>query len=302
MNLTPKVKVIIAVIVVALIWGTTFLGIKISVETIPPWFVAGLRQLIAAIILLVFLLMTKRLKWIGRENFLRQIILSTLMLVCANGLTTVAESSVSSSLASLISSLSPVLVFFGSLILGLEKFSYKAAGGLLLALFGAVLIFWNGIADLANPQYRQGVLVMCLSITGWAAGTVYTKKSHYPNDNIFLNLFYQFAFAGVVQVVIALLFYKNHHFEAWSWQSISAMLYLAVFGSVVAFFAFNYALKSLKPTQISMLSYVNTVIAIFLGWLVLNEKITLKFLLATAFIITGMLVMNYKKSKADNAD
>lgn len=291
-------RLIIAVLTVALVWGTTFLGIKIGVETIPPWFVAGLRQLLASLILLLFLLFSRKLKWIGWKNFGIQIILSSLMLIVANGLTTVAETSISSSLTSLISSLSPILVFVGSTAFGLEKFSGRALTGILMGFSGVVFIFWDGLKDLGNPEYVTGILLLFLSISGWAAGTIFTKKINYKNDNLFLNLFYQFAFAGVVQTLFAFIFSADHDFSNWSVRSILATVYLALFGSVAAYFAFNYALKKLQPSKVAMLSYVNTIIAIFLGWLVLDEKISLKFILATMLIISGVFVMNYRKLKA----
>ena len=114
-------KLILALLTVAVFWGTTFLGIRIAVETIPPWFVAGIRQFIAAIILGIFLLFSKNLKWIGWENLRIQIILASLMLIVANGMTTVAEEHLSSSLASLISASSPLVIFIGSIFFWTSK-------------------------------------------------------------------------------------------------------------------------------------------------------------------------------------
>ncbi len=287
-------KSIIAIFTVAIVWGTTFLGIKIGVETVPPWFVAGLRQFLAALILLPFLLFKKNLKWIGWKNFRIQITLSSLMLIGANGLTTVAETNLTSSLTSLISALSPVFIFIGSIVIGMEKFTFRTLIGLLMGFFGIVFIFWDGLKDLANPDYRIGVFVLVLAILSWAIGTIYTKKLHITNNNIFLNLFYQFAFAGIIQLIFAVLFSEKIDVESWSEKSISAILYLAVFGSVTAFFAYHYLLKTFRPTQVSILSYVNTIISIFLSWLILTETISQKFIIATALIICGVFVINYK--------
>ena len=199
-------KTIIAILIVALVWGTTFLGIKIGVETVPPWFVAGFRQLLASLILLPVLLFTKNLKWIGWKNFRIQLTLSSLLLIGANGLTTVAEKNLTSSLASLISALSPVFIFIGSMIIGMEKFTIRTLIGLLMGFFGVVFIFWDGLRELANPDYRNGLIVMILALLCWASGTIYTKKLHVQNNNLFLNLFYQFAWAGIVQLILAFTF------------------------------------------------------------------------------------------------
>ena len=295
-NLLPlkDLKLTLAILTVAIVWGTTFLSIRVAVETIPGWFVAGIRQFLAAIIMLFILLYRKEFKWIGWKNLSYQLIFSTLMLIVANGMTTVAEENVTSSLASLISACSPIIVFLGSVAIGLQKFSLRALLGLILCFSGILFIFWDGIEDLANPDYRTGVFYLLIAIFGWASGTIFTKKLSIQSSNISLNLFYQFIFAGVVQIGFAFLFSGHYNFENWSTKSIAAMIYLAVFGSVAAFFAFHYALTKISAVQVSILSYVNTIISIFLSWLILNENISAKFLLAALLIIGGVFMINYK--------
>lgn len=295
-----NIKLLIAVILVAIVWGTTFLGIRVAVETIPGWFVAGIRQFIAGIIMLIILLFRKELKWIGWKNFSSQIIIATLMLIFANGMTTVAEENLTSSLASLISASTPILVFIGSLIIGLQKFTIKGLIGILMCFSGILFIFWDGIQDLANPEYRSGIILMFCAICGFASGTLFSKKIKINTENITLNLFYQFMFAGIVQIILAFIFSKEYNFENWSTKSLLSMLYLAIFGSVITFYAFHYALSKISPVQVSILSYINTIIAILLGWLVLNEEITLKFIIAACFIITGVFITNYKPGMFGN--
>lgn len=287
-------KLIFAVLTVAIVWGTTFLAIRVAVETIPAWFVAGIRQFLASVIMLFVLLSRKEFKWIGWKSLGYQIIFSSLMLVVANGMTTVAEETVSSSLASLISACSPILVFLGSVAIGLQKFSFRALTGVLLCFSGVVFIFWDGLKDLANPDYRMGMIFLLCAITGWASGTIFTKKLNIQSGNITLNLFYQFLFAGIVQIILAFLFSKDYNFGNWTIKSISAMVYLSVFGSVAAFFAFHYALTKISPVQVSIMAYINTIIAIFLGWLIMDEQISFKFILAAIFIICGVFIINYK--------
>ncbi len=287
-------KLLFAVLTVAIVWGTTFLAIRVAVETIPAWFVAGIRQILAALIMFLILVYKKQFRWIGWKSLKFQIIFSILMLVIANGMTTVAEETVSSSLASLINAASPILVFLGSVAIGLQKFSYRALTGVLLCFSGILFIFWDGLKDLANPDYKMGIIFLFCAIAGWASGTIFTKKLNIQTGNISLNLFYQFLFAGVVQIIFAFIFSDHYNFEDWTLKSISAMLYLAVFGSVAAFFAFHYALTKISPVQVSIMAYVNTIIAIFLGWLILDETISAKFIIATVLIILGVFIINYK--------
>lgn len=243
----------------------------------------------------MFLILTyrKEFKWIGWRSLKYQLIFSLLMLVIANGMTTVAEEEVTSSLTSLISACSPILVFFGSMALGLQKFSWRAFTGVVLCFSGILFIFWDGINDLKNPDYALGILFLFIAIAGWASGTIFTKKLNIQSGNISLNLFYQFAFAGIIQIIFAFLFSEDYNFGNWSLKNISAMLYLSCFGSVAAFFAFHYALTKVSPVQVSILAYINTVISIFLSWLILDEKISAKFIIAAILIIVGVFVINY---------
>lgn len=288
-------KLTFAILTVAVVWGTTFLGIRIAVESVPPWFVAGIRQLVAAVLLIVILLYHKELKWIGWKNFRIQILFSILMLIVANGMTTVAEEHISSSLASLITASSPILIFIGSIFIGLEKFTFRSLLGIILGFGGIILIFKDGLHDLANPDYLWGLVAIFIGVVGWSLGSIFTKKLHLQNQNISLNLFYQFLVAAVVQIIFGFLFSKEIAVSSWSLKSIAAIVYLGIFGSVAAYYAFHYALKKVSPTQISLLSYVNTIIAIFLGWLILDEKISAEFLASTVLIILGVFITNYKK-------
>jgi drug/metabolite transporter (DMT)-like permease len=288
-------KLTLAILTVAVVWGTTFLSIRVAVETIPAWFVAGIRQFLAAVIMLFILLYRKQFQWIGWKNLGYQLIFSSLMLIMANGLTTVAEETLTSSLTSLMSATSPIVVFLGSVAIGLQKFTIRAMIGLLMCFGGILFIFWDGINDLANPDYRFGIFLLFIAIAGWASGTIFTKKMNIQSKNISLNLFYQFAFGGIIQIIFAFLFTDNYNFENWSVKSISAMLYLSVFGSVAAFFAYHYALTKVSPVQVSILAYINTIISIFLSWLILNEEISAKFITAAILIILGVFVINYNR-------
>lgn len=295
MSQKKELKLILAMVVVAVVWGTTYLGIRIAVETIPGWYVAGIRQVIASIILLTILLYKRQFKWVGWRNLIRQMIVSSLMIVIANGMTTVAEETIPSGLTSLLTSLSPLVVFIGSLIVGLDKPSLKGFVGVILGFSGVVFIFRDGVGELLNPNYLTGVSFLAIAITGWAAGSIYAKKFAVKADNIFLDLFYQFTFAAVVQLIIAYVFLPPADTTQWSLLSLGAVAYLGVFGSIIAFFCYHYALKRVSATEVSILSYFNTIIAIFLGWLILSEAITYDLLIATALIILGVFITNYRK-------
>lgn len=290
-------KLVFALAGVAIIWGTTYLGIRVAVQTIPPWFVAAMRQSIATVILLIILLRKNELSWKGWPYARRQMLLSSLMIVGANGLTTVAEQTVPSGLTSLLTSLSPLFVFLASVAIGLQKPSLKGFAGVIIGFLGVAFIFREGISELLDPNYQTGIMFLGFAISGWTIGTLYIKKNNQKSDNIFHDLFYQFAFSAVVQFVLAFIFSADSDMSHWSLNSMLAVAYLAIFGSVIAFFCYHYALKKVSATDVSMLNYFNTIIALFLGWLILNEAITTDIIIATVLIILGLFITNYKVKK-----
>ncbi|RZL59225.1 MAG: permease, partial [Pedobacter sp.] len=271
----PKIdlKLIVALTGVALIWGTTYLGIRVAVESIPAWYVTAIRQTIASLIILVILIKQRELKWIGWSSFKRQILLSILMVVIANGMTTVAEKTIPSGLTSLINATSPLLVFLGCVFLGIQKPSLRGFIGVFIGFLGIVFIFRDGISDLMEPNYRNGILSLVIAVSGWTIGTIYSKKHSGKPQYIFLNLFYQFVFSAIVQFGLALVFSGKADVSSWKIESIFAAVYLAIFGSVLGYFCYHYALKKVSASEVSILTYFNTVIAIFLGWLILNEHV-----------------------------
>lgn len=295
MTQKPDLKLFFSLVIVGIVWGTTYLGIRIAVETIPPWFITSIRQGIAALIVLTILLSRKQLSWIGWDNLKYQLIPSLLMIVLANGFTTIAEQTVPSGLTSIMSALSPVVIFICSILFRIQRPSWKGLIGILLGFLGVVFIFRNGLGDILDPNYKTGILFLSIAILSWSIGTVYSKKHTHKSTNIALNLFYQFSISAIIQLVLAIILSSKTDVSAWSFRSVFAVLYLAVFGSVLAFFCYHYALKRVTAVQISILNYVNTIIAVFLGWLLLNETITTDFIIATALIILGVFIINYKK-------
>ena len=292
-----KTKLYLALFCVAFFWGTTFLAIRVGVETIPPFLLAGIRNLIAGSIIFIYLLSQKKLERVNPRQFLQALILSMLMIVLANGLTTYAEKYITSGLASLISTLSPFCVLVLNLILGHEKLSLKTVIGILLGMFGIFLIYQSSLNDLLIPEYRQGIFAILLAILAWAIGTIITKKGSSNSLTMLMNVCVQMLIAGVILTSFQLYITPTISVESWSTKSIIGMIYLALFGSVVGYVAFSYLISQLPSTKVTVLSYVNVVVALFLGWLILDEIITGRIIIAAAFIIGGVIIVNYRKTK-----
>lgn len=292
-----KTKLYLALFCVAFFWGTTFLAIRVGVETIPPFILAGIRNLISGSIIFIFLGFQKKLERISLRQFGRALLLALLMIVLANGLTTYSEKYITSGLASLISTLSPFFVLVLNLILGNEKLSVKTTLGIALGMLGIFLIYQNSLADLLNPNYRWGVFALLLAVLAWSVGTIITKKGSVNALSMLMNVSLQMLIAGIL--LTAIQFYLTPEFSTvnWSLNSILALVYLAIFGSVVGYVAYSYLISQMPSTKVSVLAYVNLVVALFLGWLILDETITTRIILAASLIVLGVIVVNYKKAK-----
>lgn len=290
-----KTKLYLSVFCVAFFWGTTFLGIRIGLETIPPFILAGLRNFISGFLILLYILFTKKFEVLTISQIFRAFVLSILMIVLANGLTTYSEKYITSGLASLISTLSPFFVLVLNLLLGNEKLSVKTVLGILLGMFGIFLIYQNNLVELLNPEYRIGIFAILLAVFAWAVGTIVTKKGQRKPAGMLMNVCTQMFFAAIMLTILQFQLTPTFSTENWSVRSISAIVYLAVFGSVVGYIAYSYLMTQWPSTKVAVLSYVNVVVALFLGWLVLDESITLRIVIATLLIICGVIIVNLKK-------
>jgi drug/metabolite transporter (DMT)-like permease len=164
-------------------------------------------------------------------------------------------------------------------------------------MFGIFLIYQNSLSDLLNPEYRQGVFAILIAVLMWAIGTIITKKGSENSLTMLMNVSVQMIIAGIILTVIQFILTPTISTDNWSLRSVLAMVYLAIFGSVVGYVAYSYLITQMSSTKVSVLSYVNVVVALFLGWLILDETITSRIIIAASLIIGGVFIVNYKKAK-----
>lgn len=290
-----KTKLYLSIFCVGFFWGTTFLGIRIGVETIPPFLVSGMRNLVAGSLIMIYLFVAKKTECIQLHHLVRAFILALLMIVIGNGLTTYAEKYISSGLTSLISTLSPLVVLLFNLVLGYEKLSLKTVAGIFLGLFGMYLLYENNMSDFMKPEYRKGVGALLLAIVAWSAGTLVTKRAKSNPLGMLMNVSLQMLIAGTILFGLHLGIHSSIQPSVWSSRSIAAVIYLALFGSLIGYVAYNYLMTQWSSTRVTVLAYVNVVIALFFGWLILDETITSRIILATTVIVSGVVLVNYKK-------
>ena len=301
MKALTSVKLSLAIFGVSFFWGTTYLAIRIAVQTIPPVYVVGLRHFMAGIILLIYLTISKKFVLPSWQRLLGNVILASLMLILANGLTTYGEKTIPSGLTALLTTLSPLMVLTINISSGKEKFSLKVALGVFLGLLGMILLFYNSLNQLMEPAYRTGIICILIAIACWSIGTVYSKSINRENNHIFVDLCIQMLFAGTTVLLGGLISKTPLTIQTWETTHILAVFYLTFFGSLAGFVSYLYALGKLPSTTVSVFTYFNVVVALFLGWLILDEQISNRLLVSTALILAGVIIANYKKKNAEPA-
>lgn len=280
----------LALAAICLIWGTTYTAIKYAVRDFPPYMLVGIRQTAAGLILLSWAFMTGRVRaaafppgmldadmpaspLTGRYVF-RQVLTGLCTITGGNGFITWGMQHVPSGLASVIGSLTPVVVVLINLgWKGSERINGRIIAGVLLGFGGLGLIFHHGWADFMNPLYRLGILGCFASCFTWSLGTVMSKRWNDPRVPPSLNAGIQITAGGLGGFVLSGLFDVSHQIrhtpESWA-----AVIYLAVIGSAVAFTLYMFTLRHLSATVSSLYTYINPIVAILLGWLVLGEHLS----------------------------
>jgi len=276
-------------IAVCIIWGTTYLAIRIGVEHIPPMLFAGLRWIIAGIIFVTFLkIKGKKLPAI---KYLLPISVAGISLIgFGNGLVVTGEQFIGSGLAALLLTTVPFwVVGIEAFIPSGPKMNFIIISGLLLGLFGISLIFNGDWAQLLDPSYLLGVLCMLGAVIAWSFGTVYSKYKK-ASVHPLMSAAVQMLIAGTLQAVLGLVLGEAADVSLHA-NGILSFFYLVVAGSIFGYSSYIYAIEHLPLSLVSTYAYINPVIALFLGWLVLDEKLNLAIVIAAAVIIIGVIIV-----------
>lgn len=283
----------LALAVVCLVWGTTYFAIRVGVEHFPPFLFSGIRQVIAGGIMLLVLKISGKLQ-LHRSDIINQSVLGLLMVALGNGVIGWSERFISSGLAALICSLIPVFVVVISFVLGFDrqKQHILIIVGLLLGCMGIALIFRDNLADLTNKEYFTGMLMAFGACLAWAYGSVISKYRLKASSNIFQSAALQLFTGGLVLFVLSALLDDYSELQYITPDSIWALVYLIVVGSLIAYTAFVYALKHLPIGISSLYAYINPLIALVLGAALLNEKMTAYTFFALLTTLAGVYCIN----------
>jgi drug/metabolite transporter (DMT)-like permease len=290
--------VILAFGLVYLFWGSTYLGIDIAVQSIPPALMCGVRFSIAGVIMLAVCALTGRKIFYSPRQILRAGTVGVLLLMGGNLTLSYAELSVSSGLAALILASTPMwFLVLDSLLLGDHHISGRGKAGLALGILGLFVLFYPRLTSSTALGHRElwASITLIAGSFSWALGSVLSKRWQSGMD-VFTATGWQMTAAGASNFIFALLagdFSRVH----WTARGIGATLYLVVCGSWIGYTAYIWLLKHIPTSKVSTYAYVNPVVAVFLGWLVLHEKVDRFILTGSAIVVLSVILVTSAKVK-----
>ncbi|MPZ18670.1 MAG: EamA family transporter [Luteitalea sp.] len=279
-----------AFLAVCLIWSTTYLGIKIALETIPPFLLGGTRFVVSGMILV--LLVRARGVSLPRPSTWPSFALAGLLLLgVGNGGVMFAEQVVSSGMAAVTVATTPFwMVGIGALVPHGERITRRAVAGLILGFIGVLLLAGADLQAGMTSGSLSGLLTLEVACAGWAAGTVLSKRRH-TDQNPFGAAAIQMLAGGAVMLLLSTVL-GEWRLVSFTARTVTALVYLTIAGSLVGFACYVYALRHLPVSTVSLYAYVNPVLAVALGALLLSEPVTLTMILAMILILAGMAVVS----------
>lgn len=289
---------IVAFAAVYVLWGSTYLGIRFALETLPPFLMAGARFLIAGVILYGW----ARAQGIPRPkpvHWRSAAIVGGLLLAVGNGGVVFAEQRVPSSLVALLIAGTPLwMTMLDWLVGGAVRPSLQVAIGLVAGLFGVVILIGPGTLAGAGGVDPVGGAVVLLASFSWASGSLYSRRAPLPDSPI-LATGMEMLSGGVLLFAAGVLFGELGQLDPSriSLRSMLAVAYLIVAGSLVGFTAYIWLLRNTTPARATTYAYVNPVVAVILGWAFADEPVTVRMAIAGAVIVGALVLITRARAR-----
>src|ERR1700722_15861992 len=287
--------VILAFGLVYLFWGSTYLAIDIAVQTIPPALMCGVRFSIAGVVMLAVCAATGRRIFYSAKQIALAGVVGLLLLMGGNLTLSYAELSVSSGLAALIVAITPLwFLVLDSLLLGHHRISGRGKAGLVLGILGLFVLGWPELESrsLGHRELWASISLIAGSFL-WALGSVLSKRWQSGMD-VFSATGWQVTAAGAANFLFALM---NRDFSkvTWTTRGVTATLYLVVCGSWIGYTAYIWLLEHVPTSKVSTYAYVNPVVAVFLGWLVLHERVDRFIVMGSVIVVLSVVLVTSAK-------
>lgn len=293
-----RLRLMAAFAVVYIVWGSTYLGIRIGVADIPPALLSGIRNTVAGLVLMAIAVARGQTLPKQPREWLHALIMGVLLVTLGNGLVTWGEVYVQSNQAALIAITSALWVaWFGTFGPKGHPLSARAKSGLAIGLVGAVLMLLPG--KQFTFEHFGAQLAILLSTVCWGMGVIYGRSYSVSVTPLMLSGMLLFLGGGVL-VIIGLAAGESSHWH-WSLPSMGALIYLTVFGSCIAYSTYIWLIHHTTPDKLGTTAYVNPAIALVLGWVVLGEKVEAVRLLGMLVILVGVILVTtrfgYRRKK-----
>ena len=294
-----RFAIVLAFGLVYFFWGSTYLAIDIAVERIPPALMCGLCFLIAGVCMLAFCGARGRTVWYNRRQLGRMAAVGVLLLMGGNLTLSYAEKYVASGLAALIVAVTPLwFLVLDTLLLGDHHVAPRGKAGLALGVVGLVVLLWPNLTT--TTSFGRVQLWASISLLGgsfsWALGSVLAKRWKSADVDPFSATAWQMIAAGLANLLFAA---GAHDFSkvVWTPRGIGATLYLVVCGSWIGYTAYIWLLEHVPTSKVSTYAYVNPVVAVFLGWLILHERVDRFILAGSAIVVLSVILVTSAKVK-----
>jgi drug/metabolite transporter (DMT)-like permease len=258
---------------------------------------AGIRFVSAAIIIFVFTFSTGKFKKSTTKQLINAGIVGFLFLTVGNGCAVWALQYIDSGFASLLISTQPLILIFMLYFLEKKPILPKSIIGVIVGMIGIYLLINQDSLDL-SAEKTQGIIAIFIALLCWGYGSIFVTKADLPKGS-FVNTGYQMLFGGLMMLIISFVIQEPYATVMdMSNTAIYSMVYLVIFGSIVAFTSFNYLLLRVSPEKVATSTYINPIVAMILGWWVLDEVISNQSIVAAIVLLTGVYFINSSKSKA----
>ncbi|PIW70754.1 MAG: multidrug DMT transporter permease [Ignavibacteriales bacterium CG12_big_fil_rev_8_21_14_0_65_30_8] len=291
-----NLKAYFAWITICIIWGTTYLAIKVGVTDLPPFLFAGFRWVIAGPIFLGILLL-KGYKLPDKKDYKHIAIVGIALIGWGNILVVIGEQYLPSGIAAILITTLPFWIVGGEALLPQgPKINKLISSGLVLGVCGVIIIFGDDLNNILGSNIILGIIALLLAVMGWAFGTIYSKYKTI-NASPLVSASLQMIIAGSLQVIIGFSLGELPRF-IFNQNSFLAFAYLTLFASILGYGSYIYAIKHLPLSLVSTYTYINPIIALFLGWLILNEELNINTIFGSVIIIIAVaLVRRGNRSK-----
>ncbi len=280
---------------VSFFWGTTWIASKEGVKHMPALQLAGIRQFIGGFLFVAYFIF-KKAPWPKGKQWKAIFILSILNFVLSNGLSTWGVKFISSGLGAIIGAIFPLWIVFITLFRG-EKIARLSVLGLIVSFSGVCVVFFDHLGDFLKPDFRFGIFLSLMATVSWAFGSLYTKKKA-ASFNPYFSLGLQMLISSTILLAITGATGTGISITSIPANSWWAIGYLTIFGSILTFIAFIYALQKLPPELNSIYAYINPIVAVLLGAMIFGEPLTIAIAIGGGVTLCGLYLVNYSIRKA----